>query len=286
MSPKFTTSDGIEIRYEERGQGSPVYVCQGGPNNVCDTLIAELSPLEDGHRLVFHDYRGSGRSAPAPAATYRFDRLADDVDELRRHLGHDAIALLAHSMGGFVALNFVLRHPASCRMLALVGTAPCGAAAPMALPVLRALGPVRTLKALLMALRFLVLWSWRPPSRRRTMAMYAPMGVTQEARVELRPVVAGAHSELPVDNDNSRHLMDALGHVDLRGELAGIRCPVLVLFGSRDAVMVAGGRMLASAIPHADVQVLPDVGHEPFLEAPEETFRALRGFLNDRRPDS
>jgi len=57
------------------------------------------------------------------------------------------------------------------------------------------------------------------------------------------------------------------------------RCPALVLYGSRHAAMVAGGRMLASGLPNADVRVLSDVGHEVFVEAPTETFDALLRFL-------
>ena len=64
-----------------------------------------------------------------------------------------------------------------------------------ALPILRALGPARTGKALLRAVRFLALWSWRPASPERTTHMYAPMSVTQEARRELRPLVAASRRE-------------------------------------------------------------------------------------------
>jgi pimeloyl-ACP methyl ester carboxylesterase len=257
-------------------------VCHGGPNNVCDTLLADLAPLEDTCTLVFHDYRGSGRSSKAEPASYRFDRLADDLDELRQHLGHASVSVLAHSMGGFVALQYVLRHPDSCERLALVGTTPCGATLPMAIPVLRALGPARTAKALAMAVRFVAWWSWRTDSPQRTAAMYAPMSVTQEPRPALRAIVAAAHPELPVDNDNSAHLMKAVGRLDLREQLAAIACRVFVLYGSRDAVMVAGGRMLSAGLPSSQSYVLPDVGHEPFIEAPTETFTTLRLFLTDQ----
>ncbi len=276
----FATSDGIEIRFETRGAGPVVYVFHGGPSNVCDTLIADLARLEDSFTLVFHDYRGSGRSAAAPAATYRFDRVADDVDELRRHLGHDSISVLAHSMGGFVALHYALRHADRCDRLALVGTTPCGNAKTMAIPVLRALGPLRTAKVLLVGVRFAALWSWRSPSPPRTRAMYAVAGVTQEAKPELRARVAAAHPELPVDNDNAPHLMKAMSHLDLRADLASISCPVLIAYGSRDAAMVAGGQMLAASLQQADVRVFDDVGHEPFIEAPDATFSVLRKFLS------
>lgn len=275
----FKSSDGVDIRYERRGDGLPVLVCHGGPSNICDTLIADLVSLEDTCTLIYHDYRGSGRSGAAAPATYRFERLADDLDELRQHLGYQSASVLAHSMGGFVALQYALRHPEACRRLALVATTPCGAARPMAIPVLRALGPLRTAKALAMAFRFLLLWSWRSKSTARTTAMYAPMSVTQEPRLELRATVAAAHPELPVDNENAPHLMKGLGSIDLRGDLARISSPVLILYGSRDAVMVAGGRMLSSALPHNELCVLPEIGHEPFIEAPAETFTTLRRFL-------
>ena len=94
--------------------------------------------------------------------------------------------------------------------------------------------------------------------------------------------MAAAHPELPVDNDNSAHLMKAIGRLDLREQLAAIACPVLVLYGSRDAVMVAGGRMLAARLPSSQSCVLPDVGHEPFIEAPTEAFTTLRRFLTEQ----
>ena len=280
----FTTADGVALRYGLRGDGPPLYACHGGPSNVCDTLARDVAPLEDDFTLVTWDYRGSGRSAAALPATYRFDRLADDLDELRRHLGHDSVPVLAHSMGGFVALHYALRHPAACARLALVATTPCGAPGPMALPALRALGPARTAKAVAVAAWYLAAWSWRPPSTRRTRAMYAPMAVTQEARPGRRAAVAGAHPELPVDNDNAPHLLEAMGRLDLRDELAQVTCPTLVLYGARDAVMVAGGRMLAAGLPQREVRVLDGVGHEPFVEAPAEALAAVRTFLGASGP--
>ena len=98
----FVTSDGIEIRYEVLGTGPPVAICHGGPNNVSDTLMRDLVSLTDSYALIFHDYRGSGGSTVAPVATYRFDRMGDDLHELREHLGHESMSVVAHSMGGFV----------------------------------------------------------------------------------------------------------------------------------------------------------------------------------------
>ena len=214
----FSTSDGVEVRYECRGGGPPVYVCHGGPRWVASS-----------------------------------------------------------------GLHYALRHPATCERLALVAATPCGATGPMAIPALRALGPARTARALAVALWYLVAWSWRAPSTRRTRAMYAPMAVAQEARPELRAAVAKARSGLPVDNDNATHLLRAMGSLDMRNEVGRISCPVLVLYGSRDAVMVAGGQMLASGLRDPEEHVLDGVGHEPFIEQPDTTFSMLESFLGAGR---
>jgi proline iminopeptidase len=230
------------------------------------------------HTWIFFDCRGSGRSASAPPDTYRFERTADDLDELRAHLGFTSIAILAHSAGGFPAIHHALRHPASTDRLALISTTPCAAWGPMALPVARALGPIRIARILAGLARFAVLWSWRKESAERTNAMYAPMNITQEARRELRPLVAARRMVSP-SSEGKEHLMKTLNSVDLREAERQVTCPTLVVYGSRDSVMVAGGQMHARNIPHAEVHVLHDVGHEPFIEAPDETFAVLRGFL-------
>jgi pimeloyl-ACP methyl ester carboxylesterase len=275
----FETADGVEIRYEILGNGPPLLACHGGPSNVCDTLMRDLRALAADFTLIFHDYRGSGRSAPASEPTYTFARLADDLNELRAHLGLGAVPVLAHSMGGLMALEFALRHPEECERLVLVGVTPSMTPGSIALPTLRALGAARAVRMAAVVLWYLLFWSWRSPSAARTAAMYAPTDVMQEPRKELRRVVAAAHPEVPVENDNAPQLRRLLESTDLRSELGRIRCPVLVLYGSRDAMMVVGSRMLESGLARVEVVRLDDVGHEVFVEESEESLRQIRRFL-------
>ena len=110
----FETADGTALYYETRGSGPPVFVCQGGPSTSFDALAPSLEPLEASHTMIYHDYRGCGRSGNSETDLYRFEQLADDLDQLRVHLGLDNVMVLAHSMGGFVALHFALRHGQHC----------------------------------------------------------------------------------------------------------------------------------------------------------------------------
>ena len=136
--------------------------------------MSDLAGLSTHFTLVFHDYRGSGQSSTAPKDTYTFARLADDLEELRLHLNLGTVPVLAHSMGGLVAVEFALRY-GSARSLILAGVTPCMSPASTAAPMIRALGLRRTARMAALALWFLVAWSWRGASTKRTAAMYAPL---------------------------------------------------------------------------------------------------------------
>ncbi len=86
--------------------------------------LAELGGLSAHRQLIMLDLRGTGRSAaPKDIASYRCDRLVDDVEALREHLGLDRMDLLAHSAGTNLALLYTERHPAHVGRLALISRA-------------------------------------------------------------------------------------------------------------------------------------------------------------------
>src|SRR5262249_6181637 len=147
--------------YDNQGRGPRVYVCNGGPANDHRYLADDLVPLHDDFAFVFHDYRGSGRSATAPDETYRIARLAADLDELRAEIGDEQITILGHSMGGFVAQSYALQFPARCAALILAGTFPSAAPQKMLPQVFRAMGVLRTTKMASRALWWVAAWSWR-----------------------------------------------------------------------------------------------------------------------------
>jgi proline iminopeptidase len=255
-----------------------IFACHGGPANNADHLATTLRPLEDSFSIVYHDYRGSGLSEEARPSTYTFEQMAADLDELRLHLGQDRMVLLAHSMGGFVALNFALRHPDACKRMALISTTPTFRIAGAAMWIL---GPVRGLKLLVRASWYLSCWSWRRESPKRRRARYSIIATTQEGVRAVRAQVKAANHDLPIQNDNVAYLEKLISRTDLTDALGRLTCPVLVLYGERDAFMVAGGRLLVRHLPHSQLVILPKVGHEPFLEEPESCFDSVREFLGE-----
>ncbi len=118
--PTFTAHDGTELAYHLHGEGAPVICLPGGPMQDSEYL-GDLGGLSAHRQLVMMDPRGTGESAiPDDVASYRCDRLVDDVEALREHLGLDRFDLLAHSAGANLAVLYAARYPERVGKLVLI----------------------------------------------------------------------------------------------------------------------------------------------------------------------
>ncbi|MDQ0584496.1 alpha/beta fold hydrolase [Streptomyces rishiriensis] len=116
----FTAPDGTRLACHESGDGPPLVCLPGGPLQSAGYL-GDLGGLTSHHRLIGLDPRGTGESAtPRDTASYRCDRLVDDVEALRGHLGLDRMDLLAHSAGANLAVLYAARHPDRVARLLLI----------------------------------------------------------------------------------------------------------------------------------------------------------------------
>ncbi len=118
--PYFCAHDGTDLAYHVFGEGIPVICLPGGPMRD-SVYLGELGGLSAHRQLIVVDLRGTGQSAiPENAASYRCDRLVDDVEALREHLGLDRLDLLAHSAAANLAALYVTRYPERVSKLVLV----------------------------------------------------------------------------------------------------------------------------------------------------------------------
>src|SRR4051812_30590078 len=118
--PAFPAHDGTDLAYHVFGEGIPVICLPGGPMQ--DSIyLGELGGLSAHRQLIMVDPRGTGQSAiPEDPASYRCDRLVDDVEALREHLALDRLDLLAHCAGANLTALYAARHPERIGKLALI----------------------------------------------------------------------------------------------------------------------------------------------------------------------
>src|SRR5215470_542701 len=117
---RFASYDGTELGYRVLGDGPPLVCLPGGPGRAAEYL-GDLGGLGRSRRLIRLDPRGVGLSAdPADPETFRVDRLVNDVEEFRAHLGLDRMDLLAHSAGAVLATLYAAAHPERLSSLILL----------------------------------------------------------------------------------------------------------------------------------------------------------------------
>jgi proline iminopeptidase len=98
----------------ERGAGAlALFVLHGGPGLDHTMFGTYLDALGDRCRLLLVDERGTGRSRPAPPATWRLSQHAADVEAIAGALGLERYAVLGHSYGAFIALQHAVDFPGS-----------------------------------------------------------------------------------------------------------------------------------------------------------------------------
>ena len=114
---------GVSLFVKVTGHGYPLVLMHGGPG-VDHTTLLPFHPLADHFTLVFYDHRCNGRSEGAAVSSMTWENLTADAEALRQMLGFDKWAVLGHSFGGMVALEYALRYPQSLSHLVLMDT--CG----------------------------------------------------------------------------------------------------------------------------------------------------------------
>lgn len=111
----------MDLFSREFGQGSPVVILHGlfGFSDNWQTIAKALA---DHHLVLTPDLRNHGRSPHVPTHTY--PEMADDLQEFLEKHWVFKTALVGHSMGGKVAMQFALHHPDMVERLVVVDIAP------------------------------------------------------------------------------------------------------------------------------------------------------------------
>lgn len=282
MQGELVAVNGTELfvlRLNEGG-GEPILIVHGGPVLEHGYLEPWLAPLADGHELVFYDQRLSGRSAgEVDPESVRVATFVDDIEALRVTLGLGRIHLLGHSWGGHLAMQYAIRHGESLRSLLLLDSMAASSALWQQEQAVLAERISEQDRAEMERLR-----------GSEAVAAGDPEAI---ARLLLASFRAQFHDRAKLDSlrlyvpddylSRSRQfgtMMVDLTDFDLHERLAEISAPTLVLYGAGEPGLEHGGRAILEHIPGAQLVVIEDAGHFPFLEQPETTLAAIREFLS------
>jgi pimeloyl-ACP methyl ester carboxylesterase len=265
---------GIDFEVEEAGGDSRALVLVHGFTGSRDDFREHIGPLAELGRTVAFDNRGHGGTTNSGRAEdYTTEGMAEDLRAVLDALGLDRIDLLGHSLGGMIALRFVLAHPDRVASLILMDSS---AAAMTKLMPMRLRDSLATLiradgvGALGPRMRAAAASGVRPPSAKRAEERLG-------ADVFWSRIQAKLDAMDPVAWDALSLVL--AGHVSLLDRLNEIRVPTLVLVGAEDTALLDAAGDLARGIVGARLEVVPDAAHSPQLENPSAWLAAVRDHL-------
>ncbi|CAD5109017.1 3-oxoadipate enol-lactonase [Zestomonas carbonaria] len=257
----FTAGDGSRHAYRMGGAaGKPVLVLSNSIGTTLHMWDDQVQELSRHFRVLRYDTRGHGASS-VPAGPYSLARLGQDVTELLDSLDIERAHFLGLSLGGIIGQWLGIHAPARIDRLILSNTSPFLGPADQwderIASVLHAEDMSETAETFLR--------NWFPA---RMLEARDP--VVERFRAMLlatnRHGLAGAYA--------------AVRDTDLRGDLARISRPTLVIAGQYDTVTAAShSELIAESIPGARLLVLPAV-HLSNIEYPSEFLVAVLGFLS------
>ncbi|MFD4569030.1 alpha/beta fold hydrolase [Streptomyces sp. NPDC058467] len=273
--PTFPAPDGTRLAYRVIGDGDPVVCLPGGPTD--SVYLGDLGGLSTHRQLIIVDFRGTGGSAvPEDTSSYRCDRLVDDVEALREHLGLSRMDLLGHSAGTNVATQYVARYPKSVSKLALIGPGPRAVGIAITGEMRHELAQLRKNEP------------WFPAAFAALEAITEGTGSDWEA---IAPFFWGRwdaaarkhHAASQPSNKEAVALFAAEGafHPEItRAALAGCESPVLLLAGEFDLNSPPrSAAEFATLFPHATLVVQPGAGHYPWLDDADQFVATTAAFL-------
>lgn len=282
----YVRVEGATLYYRDIGQGPPIIVLHGGPGFDHNYLLPDLDRLADAFRLIYYDQRGRGKSAwSVPPAPVSIQSEMDDLDALRAHLHLEQAALLGHSWGALLALEYAMRHPERVSRLVLLNPCPVSyddwalfkqaleARDPEDAERMRVLdsdprmaeGDPDTEAAYD---RIYYKPTLRPPELLDRMIEHLQVGWTKESILTARASVGRLFPETL-----------ELPEYNVLPQLAKLRIPTLIVRGDYDFIPLPCVAHIAEAIPGARLVELRDCGHFSYLERPDEVRQALTEFF-------
>ena len=280
------------LHAREIGRGRPIIVLHGGPDFDQAYLLPDMDRLATEYRLIYYDQRGRGRSADGvrPEDVTMASDVAD-VETVRQHFQLTSTALLGHSWGAVLALEYALQHPNHVSHLILMNPAPASSkdVALLRKTYLAKLGAEMDRQREILASAAYqegdpdaVIARYRIHFRhalKRTEDYEKLMTAMKAAFVSQGK--AGIRKARAVED----RLMDETWNVpgyDLTPRLGALRIPTLVIWGDHDFIPMEISSHIARAVPNAQIVTLEDCGHFAYLECAGDVRSVLKDFLANR----
>jgi pimeloyl-ACP methyl ester carboxylesterase len=279
---RLVSAGGVRTSYLEAGPADgPRIVLLHGLGATNASMLPLLARLAPDFRVLAPDTPGFGASQ-APRWRYTMAELADWFLAFSRAVGADRPAVVGNSLGGRIAIEAGLQAPDRLHRIALLCPSPAFRRLRQFVPLVRVITPDIGWLPLPLSHRLVVesiRMMFSRPDR-------LPRAWYDAAADDFRLVMHRAgHRRAFLACLGQIYTEEAYGERGFWDRLPGLRVPVLAVWGERDRLVPARfAHHVTVALPDSVSRVLPDCGHVPQFEWPEETATLVREFLSEEPP--
>lgn len=267
--------DGVRLAHRDRGRGTPVVFLHGTPSHSYEWRDVVPHIEADGFRTLTYDLLGYGLSERPVDRDTSVAAQTDLLEHLLDALDVDRAVIVAHDIGGAIALRFAVAHPERVRQLMIIDSVSYD--------------------------------SWPSPTWRKIidensddftgmsqdefdalLTRQLGMTVTDTSLMTGRVLQAylaphrSALGRVSFFEHQVRHY-DSKYTEEISDDLERLTMPVRILWGEEDQWQpLHHAERLCGSIPHADLVTVPGAGHFLMEDAPERVVEEIRNFLAAR----
>ena len=271
----FVNVHGLRLHYVDWGNAArpDLLLVHGWDGNAHYWDLVAPS-FRDRFHVVALTLRGRGKSDEDPTGEYPFESYITDIWEATQQLGLQHMIFVGASLGGMIALPYIVQHQEQVEKLVLgdIG-AQLGGDGPSSYHQGMMDAPDH-FDSLHEVEAWLRQWSLyvKIPSQGMAIILREHFRETSDGRWtwtylhKLREIR---------QRQSAEKLFPTQWHV-----LPRIACPVLIIRGGRSESLFPNvAERTRSELPNATLVEIPDCAHFPYLEAPEKFTKALSDFI-------
>lgn len=242
-------------------------------------MLVLRNPMPPEPLVLIPGFMADARSFMPQLARFGADRpvillnpgLGDTVEKIAAEITPDLpprFALIAHGLGGNIAIEILRKRPEAVTRIALISTDPLPdtpqvAAAREALLVAAKTGHLQACMSQMLPLDALHDAPWRDEVMALVMDMAENLGPIQF----------------------QRHLRVLQRRPDQQKTLRKVHVPTMIISGESDTLVPRRrAEFLAAMMPQGCLEMIAEAGHLPQLEQPEAVTKVLQTFLSGRLP--
>jgi len=271
------TINGCRLNVEVLGpEDGPVLIAHHGGGGIGSLAEpkATFGPLADRFRVVVFDARGCGRSEGIPP--YSHEQWAADVEALREWIGAEQVVVAGGSYGGFIALEYAVRHPDRVSAIVLRDTSADGSNLELAFENARNQDRVEIDWE-----RFNRYWHGETRDDADLKQLWSELIPLYDKEYDPERSAAAVEAGIYRHEAHNWCFQHNWGSYDLKADLPAVTAPALVTVGRYDWVTpVSSSETIAALLPNAALVVFENSGHSPQNEERELFQATVRGFLD------